>query len=76
MLHKQLVITTLLRSEVISIITNVRPSLCQLRLGRKRIFLAPIEDIDIPLILYEYLFYKYFVRQSVGQATLGRNVKI
>ena len=28
------------------------------------------------LLLYEHLFYKYFKRQSVGQATKGRNVKI
>ncbi len=25
---------------------------------------------------YEYLFYKYFVRRSVGQATKGKNVKL
>ena len=27
-------------------------------------------------IIYEHLFYKYFVRRSVGQASKERNVKI
>ena len=31
--------------------------------------------VHISLIV-EYLFYKYFVRRSVGQAKKGRNVKI
>ena len=31
--------------------------------------------MHIPLV-YEHLFYKYFDRQSVGQATKGNNVKM
>ncbi len=49
---------------------------CQPRLGRNVIFLAPNRDIapiffvQIPLI-NEHLFFKYFVRLSVGNATKG-----
>ncbi len=28
------------------------------------------------LFIYDHLFYKYFVRRSVGQATKGKNVRI
>ncbi len=31
--------------------------------------------MHIPLV-YEYLFYKYFVRQSVGQATKGKRASL
>ena len=34
-----------------------------------------IFSVHIPLI-YEHIFYKYFVCQSTSQATKGRNVKI
>ncbi len=50
------------------------------RFRRKAIFSAPnrerllIFSVHLPLI-YEHLFYKYFVRRSVGQATNGQNVK-
>ncbi len=47
---------------------------------RNMIFLVPIYDkslifnVHIP-VLYEHIFFTYFVRQSVHQATKGRNVK-
>ncbi len=47
-------------------------------LGINAIFSALIGiefAVHIPL-MYKHLFYKYFVRRSVGQATEGRNVKI
>ena len=46
-------------------------------LGGNAIFSAPNRDRDlffsvhIPLI-YEHLFFKYFVRRSAGQATKGK----
>ncbi len=49
-------------------------SVCMSGLGGNMIFSAPISDRalifcgHIPLV-YEHLFYKYFVRQSVIQAT-------
>ena len=51
-------------------------SVCMSGLGGNVIFSAPIQDralifcVHIPLV-YEHLFYKYFVRWSVGQATKG-----
>ncbi len=45
------------------------------------IFLAPIYDkalifcVHIPLV-YEHLFYKYFVRRSVVQATKGKRASL
>ncbi len=48
-------------------------SVCQPRLGGNVIFSAPnrlIFFVQIPLI-NENLFYKYFVRLSVGNATKG-----
>ncbi len=59
---------------------NLCPSVCPSGLGENAIFSAPNLDrnkknsVHIPLI-YEHLFYKYFVRRSVDQATKGRNVK-
>ena len=50
-------------------------------LGGNVIFLAPILDgalifcVQIPLV-YEHLFYKYFVRRSDGQATKGKRASL
>ena len=58
-------------------VCSVYPSV----LGGNAILSAPnydrglIYSVQIRLI-YEHLYYKYFVRRSVGQATKGRNVKI
>ncbi len=56
-------------------------SVCMSGLGGNVIFLAPILDralifcVHIPLV-YEHLFYKYFVLQSVGQATKGKRASL
>ena len=58
----------------LSVCLSVCQSVCPSGLGGNVIFSAPNWDIDliffvqIPLI-NEHLFYKYFVRQSVGNAT-------
>ncbi len=56
-------------------------SVCMSGLGGNVIFPAPIYDralifcVHIPLV-YEQLFYKYFVRRSVGQATKGKRASL
>ena len=56
-------------------------SVCLSGLGGNVIFSAPIYDralifcVHIPLV-YEHLFYKYFVRRSVGQAIKGKKASL
>ena len=58
--------------------TNARPSASMsVRFRGKRDFLRRQFFLSLQIRLtYEHLFYKYFVRRSVGQDTKGRNVKI
>ncbi len=75
---KNLVIYHYYQQRSYSINTYIRPSV---RFRRKRDFLGPyIEQsshffCDIPLV-YEHLFYKYFVRWSIGQATKGKRASV
>ena len=56
-------------------------SVCMSGLGGNMVFSAPILDealifcMHIPLV-YESLFYKYFVRRSVVQATKGKRASL